>query len=236
MAEYLYEMHLHTNVASKCGGITPEEVVRLYKAMGYAGVFVTEHFLNGNSSVDRSLPWEEKIRRYADGYEQVKAAAEADGGGLDVFFGVEYHMGNAAEALLYGVTPEWLTAHEEIMAMGPRQVLDFFRSEGILVYQAHPFRLRAYVPYITLFPQSVDGIEVFNINNDEHANRMAEAYAKEYGFRTICGSDLHNPRQPRTTAFTTPFRLTEPLDVKKALETGETGMRILENPLLAVNP
>ena len=47
MSEYLYELHLHTRVSSACGRITPEEVVRLYTAMGDTGVFITEHFLNG---------------------------------------------------------------------------------------------------------------------------------------------------------------------------------------------
>ncbi len=230
MSEYLYELHLHTRVASACGRITPEEVVKLYTAMGYTGIFITEHFLNGNSSVDRSLPWAEKIDRYAEGYRQVRAAAE--GTGLDVFFGVEYHVGNAAEVLLYGITPEWLTDHEEIMSMGQTQVMDFFRANGILVYQAHPMRMRAYVPFISLFPYWVDGIEAFNINNQPHENDFADDYAKRYNLPKICGSDLHGFGQGATAAFVSPIRFEAPTDVRKALETGETGMRIVKNPFV----
>lgn len=230
MSEFLYELHLHTCVASACGRITPEEVVRLYTAMGYTGIFVTEHFLNGNSSVDRSLPWAEKINRYADGYRQVKAAAE--GTGLDVFFGVEYHVGNAAELLLYGITPEWLTDHEEIMSMGANQVIDFFRENGILVYQAHPMRIRAYVPFITLFPQRVDGIEVFNINNVPRDNDFAADYARHHKLPTICGSDLHGFGQPAAAAFVSPIRFESPTDLKKAVDSGLSGMRITKNPFV----
>ncbi len=230
MSEYLYECHLHTAVASKCGRITPEEVVRLYTAMGYAGVFITDHFLNGNSAIDKSLPWKEKIDLYADSYRQVKKAAE--GSGLDVFFGVEYHTGNAAEFLLYGITPEWLYEHEEIMDMSPRKVLEFFRENGILVYQAHPMRMRGYVPFISLFPDCVDGIEVYNVGNEPIANDFAQDYARRYNLQTICGSDLHRITQGTAAAFVSPIRLTEPKDIKKALDMGGTGMRIMQNPFV----
>lgn len=228
MAEYLYECHLHTCISSKCGKITPEEVVRLYTTMGYTGVFVTDHFLNGNSSIDKDLPWREKIDLYADAYRQVKKAAE--GSGLDVFFGVEYHVGNAAEFLLYGITPEWLYEHEEIMNMKPHAVIDFFRENGILVYQAHPMRMRGYVPFISLFPYQVDGIEVYNVGNDQIANDFAAEYAKTYNLQTICGSDLHRFTQGTAAAFVSPIRLSEPKDIKKALDLGGTGMRLMENP------
>ena len=182
---YKYELHLHTRVAAACGRLTPEEVVKLYTAMGYTGIFITEHFLNGNSSVDRSLPWAEKIDRYAEGYRQVRAAAE--GTGLDVFFGVEYHVGNAAEVLLYGITPEWLTDHEEIMSMGPTQVMDFFRANGILVYQAHPFR--KFIKRCE--PSRLDGIEVFNGHTDSARNALALEWAESLGKPMISGSDCH---------------------------------------------
>lgn len=58
---YKYETHMHTSEGSACGRSSAEEMVRSYKEQGYTGVFVTDHFFNGNCSVDRSLPWAEKV-------------------------------------------------------------------------------------------------------------------------------------------------------------------------------
>ncbi len=46
--KYLYETHCHTNLISACSSLSPEEMVELYAKNGYTGVFVTDHFLNGN--------------------------------------------------------------------------------------------------------------------------------------------------------------------------------------------
>ncbi len=231
MAEYLYECHLHTRISSKCGKLTPEEVVRLYTTLGYAGVFVTDHFLNCNTCVDKTLPWAEKINLYAESYRQVKAAAQ--GTGLDVFFGVEYGLGNAAEALLYGATPEWFIEHEEVMSMKPKDALTFLRDNGILVYQAHPMRIRDYSPFIPLFPYWVDGIEVHNICNQPVENVFAGDYAKRYELSTICGSDIHSLKLGHLAALVSPFRFTDPKDIKKVADLEGDKIRILENPLAA---
>ena len=61
MKEYTYkfEMHSHTNWCSACGNSSPEEMAAAYWDAGYAGMVITDHFLSGNSAVDRSLPWED---------------------------------------------------------------------------------------------------------------------------------------------------------------------------------
>lgn len=232
MAEYLYECHLHTRISSKCGRLTPEEVVRLYTTLGYAGVFVTDHFLNGNTCVDKTLPWAEKINLYAESYRQVKAAAE--GTGLDVFFGVEFGLGNAAEVLLYGATPEWFIEHEEVMSMKAKDALTYLRDNGILVYQAHPMRIRDYSPFISLFPYWVDGIEVYNVANQPVENEFAADYAKRYGLSTICGSDIHTFTPHHLAALVSPFRFTDAKDIKKVAELEGEKIRIIDNPF-AVN-
>ena len=66
---------------------------------------VTDHFFNGNTAIDRSLPWEEKVELYCRGYENAKE--EGDKIGLDVFFGVEWAF-HGDEFLLYG---ECLQSH-----------------------------------------------------------------------------------------------------------------------------
>ena len=45
---YRYETHCHTLPVSACGKATVEDTVRFYKHMGYDGIFITNHFLDGN--------------------------------------------------------------------------------------------------------------------------------------------------------------------------------------------
>mgnify|MGYP000842334657 CR=1 FL=1 len=53
---YKYELHCHTAKVSACSRMGAEELVELYLENGYDGIFVTDHFLNGNTTVDRRLP------------------------------------------------------------------------------------------------------------------------------------------------------------------------------------
>ena len=80
---YLYETHMHTSEASACAGSTGAQMARAYKEAGYTGIIVTDHFFYGNTSVDRSLPWEEWVRRFCLGYEHAKAEGKRIG--LSVF-------------------------------------------------------------------------------------------------------------------------------------------------------
>ena len=45
---YLYETHLHTSPVSACGKASVRETLEYYKSAGYAGVFMTEHFIDSN--------------------------------------------------------------------------------------------------------------------------------------------------------------------------------------------
>ena len=69
---YIYETHLHTATASKCAVSTGNEYIAYYKELGFHGIFVTDHFFNGNSCVPKNLPWEERIDIFCQGYEDAK--------------------------------------------------------------------------------------------------------------------------------------------------------------------
>ena len=45
---YLYETHLHTLPVSGCAHAGVRESIELYCRAGYAGVFITNHFIDGN--------------------------------------------------------------------------------------------------------------------------------------------------------------------------------------------
>ena len=61
---YLYETHLHTAPVSRCARASVRESLEFYKELGYEGVFITNHFIDGNIGCDRNLPYEERIEFY----------------------------------------------------------------------------------------------------------------------------------------------------------------------------
>ncbi len=204
--EFLYDTHIHTSLGSKCGKDTPEEQVHRFAARGYTGIFITDHFFNGNTSVPyKEMAWEDAIDQYFLPYERAKAEGEKVG--LDVFFGFENsYQGN--DILTYGLGREWLKAHPEIVEMEMRKYCDFVRAEGGLVLHAHPFREASYINLIRLLPRSVDGVEGLNANCTDFQNKQAQDYAFNYGLATVGGSDIHRA-WPYLTATASPIRFTD---------------------------
>lgn len=222
--DYRYETHLHTSLISACSCFTPREIVEKYTALQYAGVFVTDHFLNGNTTVPRGLAWKERIEKFCEGYEQVKACAEHTG--LSVFFGLEYsYLGT--DFLVYGLEREWLCAHPEIIDLTPKEFCLFARKEGGLVVQAHPCREDWYIDHVRLFPSAVDGFETMNANRTERENRLAGIYAEEYGLRKTAGSDIHRTEQNRLAGMQFAQPLLSGKDYAKRVLSGEGEIFVL---------
>ena len=46
--KYIYETHLHTSEGSACGRSKAADIVHAYKAAGYTGIIITDHFFYGN--------------------------------------------------------------------------------------------------------------------------------------------------------------------------------------------
>ena len=112
---FYYETHCHTAPVSKCGKASAEDTVRFYKRMGYDGVFITNHFLDGNINPEaRSLSWCGQIDYYFSDYE--KSAEIGASLGIRVFPGVELSY-KGTDFLIYGPEKEWYKAHPEIMDM-----------------------------------------------------------------------------------------------------------------------
>ena len=185
---YKYETHLHTAPVSLCARAGVRETLEFYKEQGYDGVFITNHFLDGNINVDQSLSYEEKVNYYFADYEQGAAIGEEIG--LKVFPGVELSYGGT-DFLVYGLDKEWFLAHPEIDGMPKTQELALMASEGALIIQAHPFREARYIDHIRLFPRSVHGVEIYNANRTDFENEMAKQYADNYSLHHFAGSDNH---------------------------------------------
>ena len=186
---YKYETHLHTSPVSKCAVATVEETVRAYHELGYDGIFITNHFLDGNCSSEiKEMSYEDGVRAYISDYRRAKALG--DELGLKVFFAVELSYGGT-DFLVYGLDEEWYIAHPEILGMTKKEELTFMAGEGALIIHAHPFREARYIDHIRLYPREVEGVEVVNGSRRELENRMAGIYCREYGLIPFAGSDNH---------------------------------------------
>ena len=93
----------------------------------------------------------------------------------------------------------------------------FARQEGLLFYQAHPFRNGMSV----VNPQLLDGIETYNGHpRHESRNDIAMAWAEKYGLQQISGSDFHDPDGYALGGILTRERIRSQKDLLKALREG----------------
>lgn len=53
---YKYEMHVHDSLCSRRGHNPPEVIAKVYYDRGYAGMCFTNHFLQGSTAIDKTLP------------------------------------------------------------------------------------------------------------------------------------------------------------------------------------
>ena len=224
---YKYETHLHTKPVSLCAVATIEEQLTFYKELGYDGVFVTNHFIDGNSNHDAKASYEEQIEAYFSDYEKgVEIGKEI---GIKVFFGAELAY-KGTDFLVYGLDKAWFLAHPEIMDMTKRKELAFMMECGALVIQAHPFREAYYIDHIRLFPRQVHGIEVLNANRGDAENQMATLYADHYKLLKTAGSDNHVGRkQPRLAGLCTKTPIVDELDFINRVKNRETEIFSMEN-------
>ena len=202
---YKYETHLHTSPVSECASASVEQQLTFYKKLGYDGVFITNHFLDGNINIESNKSYEEKLNFYCSDYE--KGVEFGKKIGIKVFFGAELAY-KGTDFLVYGLDKEWFFKHPEIMNMTKREELKFMMDSGALVIQAHPYREAFYIDHIRLFPRSVHGIEILNANRPDFENDMAKLYAEHYSLLPFAGSDNHvGEKQPKLAglAFETPI-------------------------------
>lgn len=218
---YKYETHMHTKEGSACASSTGAEMARAHKQAGYAGIFVTDHFFNGNSAVPRELPWKERVERFCLGYEHAREEGEKIG--LQVFFGFEYAY-HGAEFLVYNLDKAWLLAHEDIDLGSPRRNLAQMHADGAIIIQAHPFRERDYIDHIQLFPRDIDGVEAINAahlgEEGKRMNARAFAYAEMFDLPVTAGSDSHSADRLFGGGVELPEKLSCPADYLWALRAG----------------
>ncbi len=217
---FIYEMHQHTAGCSACGIGDPADTVRALHRDGFAGMVLTNHFYHGNTGITRRQPWADFVRPYEEAY--LEAKAEGERLGVDVLFGLEEGVGQGKEVLLYGITPAFVYAHPELRDAGLADISRLVREAGGLVFQAHPFRVRDYIPdpAATLPVELLDGMETDNACNGEVENRRAQLYARQHGLRCCAGSDAHTADFPDRFGIAVERRITTETELAAVLRSG----------------
>ena len=223
---YKYEMHMHTRPCSGGGGNMCEHIDDLIKK-GYSGAVVTNHFYNGDNRIDRSLSWEDFTEPYRQDYVLgLEYARTVD---FDLLFGLEEHVGNGQEILIYGITPEVIKAHPELKTASAERYAEIIHAEGGLIYQAHPYRARSYVsrPYPLECLNMLDGIESYNAGNEPEWNEQAKALADKLDLACVGGSDAHKVGTAGRAGIASCERIKSNEDLVRILKSRE--YTVLEN-------
>ena len=183
--KYRTELHAHTSPASSCSEIAPEDVVAIYKNLGYDAVTIANHFTYEYQNSDKQTV----IDRFFGDFERAKKKGEELG--INVILAAEIRFTeNDNDYLVYGVTRKML---EEIYDLLPLGVDNFRRTYAMpdsVFLQAHPFR----DGMVRANPEILDGIEVFNLHPNHNSKiGLAAVWAKENNYSIVtAGSDYHH--------------------------------------------
>ncbi|MBR7131744.1 MAG: PHP domain-containing protein [Lentisphaeria bacterium] len=210
------ELHLHTSEISLfCGKLTKEEVIDLYVKAGYDAIVITNHFSRG---VADEMAARHGITDFTGIYfDTLRQAAEIGRKkGILVLAGCELRFDcNANDYLVYGMDEELFRDREKLFRMTPAEFSSFAKDNGILFYQAHPFRNGMTV----IQPEYLFGIEVQNTHpRHDSRNDIALAWAEKYGLHKICGSDCHRVVDVGSSAIVTDHPVKDEKDLVHVLK------------------
>ncbi|HOG01182.1 MAG: hypothetical protein BWY35_00194 [Firmicutes bacterium ADurb.Bin248] len=211
---YKYDIHVHTMETSRCGYVKAAEFVAKYKALGYAGICVTDHLHDLYISLmDCHDDWQKCVERYMYGCNEAKKAGDALD--FDVIFGIELRFPeNDSDYLIYGVDEAWLRANPYVCRMDHESFFQKF-GDSVLIVQAHPYRYCDEVFY-----DCVHGLEIANCNpRHESRNGLALRLAREHPeLRRLCSSDAHRPGDEGRAAVLFNRRVRDSFEFKAAVE------------------
>lgn len=213
---YRYETHCHSAQCSRCAHSSARELVLAFHQAGYAGLVLTDHFIHGNTAVDRSLPWEEQMRRYYGAFLEAKAAAkDLD---FDVIFGIEHAYGGGQEVLCFGIDLDFLLENPDIPELSLEEFADRVHKYGGILIQAHPYRYGGIEIPIPM--DLIDGIEVYNAGNQPEKNVLALQKAGERDCILTSGGDIHASGESRVGAagIALPYRVHDEKELVAALK------------------
>ena len=211
------DLHVHTAEVSGCANVPGEEVVRLYAEAGYDAIVITNHFVSYNK---RRFEAEGKdfFESFVEGIRICQEAGKKYG--IKVFYGYELRFDrNENDYLVYGMDLETAKDCDRFFVMGPREFSHFARENGILFYQAHPFRNNMTVTD----PRYLFGIEVRNGNpRHDSRNDIAAAWANRFHhLKRIAGSDFHQREDLGINGIITDRNVETMEDLLEVLKSGD---------------
>lgn len=183
MTTLLTETHIHTNIGSSCGKVSPAEIPWLYKNAGYDAIVITDHYAE-----ETITTYPKSADAWLEGYRMARDAGKE--AGIKVFLGMELRVKSLGieDFLVYGLDEAFIKKNDKLYLLPLPDAFAFLDSCGFLVYQAHPFRDENVVQN----PRFMHGIEVYNGKlRQENNNEKAESYAKKHSLMQIAGSDFH---------------------------------------------
>ncbi len=212
---YKYEIHAHTKETSRCGGLWARELVEKYKAAGYDGIVITDHYSPMTFTPSEFFSKKKAIDHYLRGYREAKKLETEN---FSVLLGMELRFyATVNDYLVYGVSEEMLYRLPFLLPLYIKKASKLLRNEGCLFMQAHPFRemiRRANGKYL-------DGVEVFNGKASAEANEKSLLWAREIGAKIqIAGSDCHRDSSFGKGAIITEERIKSNDDLIRILKSG----------------
>ena len=216
------ELHLHSAEVSDCGRAYSKEIADIYADHGYSTVVIANHmskytYRSKRNGAREDMTWDEKVDFYLNGYHALKEAAN---GRFNVLLGMELRFYDCVnDYLVYGITEEFLRSNGDIMALkSAKEFRPLVDSNGLLFYQAHPFRNGMQVTD----PKLLDGIEVFNGHpNHDSRNDIACMWADKFGLMRTSGSDFHFAGQTPNGGILTEYEIKDNETLVKTLKSGQ---------------
>ncbi len=185
--KFKYDLHCHTSPVSYCAADGVKDIIKAYISKGYNGVVITNHINTQTFMRQPTSRWKDLMKYYlSDYYNALKYA----NGKLTVFLGTEISFReNHNDYLLYGVTEDFLMSNEHLMHLNIRDFSQLAHENGVLLFQAHPFRNNMTITR----PELLDGIEVYN-GHPRHNSRndFAALWRDRYDLLYSAGSDTHS--------------------------------------------
>jgi predicted metal-dependent phosphoesterase TrpH len=159
-----------------------------------------------------------------DAYRQdyLRGLAYAREWDFDLLFGLEEHVGDGREILIYGITPDLIAAHPELKTPDPLRYAEIVHAAGGLVYQARPYRNAPWIirPEPLDCLDKLDGIEVYNAGNRPEWNEPAQRLAEERGLACVAGSDGHGTDTAGRAGIAARERIRTNEDLVRVLKSG----------------
>ena len=187
---YKIELHLHTKYSSGCGQLDEKEIISAYKAAGYHGIVVTDHYNRDTYNMKKIDPASncDRLTPFLEGFYKMKEEGEKQG--IKIYRGAELRFdGSYNDYLFFNYPDELLLDPEKLFTMGLHEFIQLSRQTDALLIQAHPFRSMCTPADIA----DLDGIEISNMHPwHESRNELAKTRANtDKRLIQTGGSDCH---------------------------------------------